>query len=150
MIGRKGIRQRWFARPMGSQDRQSSGQERMGCLCHLLIGCHNGGNDCKGNSNGNGYYRNSHNGNGNCNYNGNGLIFRPSVTTVQGPLLAIGPLSQRDAGIYQVVVINKLILINIFIILIKIRISIYLPLIDSPSIIIMIMMMVIIIAVHSK
>ena len=29
--------------------------------------------------------------------------FRPAVSTVQGPLLAIGPLSQKDAGIYQVI-----------------------------------------------
>ena len=48
------------------------------------------------------------------------------MTTVQGPLLAIGPLSQRDAGIYQVVVIIILINININYIIV-INIIIFLP-----------------------
>ena len=47
------------------------------------------------------------------------------MSTVHGPLLAIGPLSQRDAGIYQVVIIflNIFLIININIIIIVIIIG---------------------------
>ena len=38
MTLRKEIQQHWSAQPTESRDRQSSGQERMGCLCHWLIG----------------------------------------------------------------------------------------------------------------
>ena len=38
MIARKGIQQCWFARQTESRDQRSSGQERMECPCHWLIG----------------------------------------------------------------------------------------------------------------